>query len=90
MVTHDVDEAILLSDRILLMTNGPASRVAEIVEVTIPRPRSRESIIEHPHYYKIRNHIIHFLMRHGSHVGRGSGTRVEETSEATPVLVSFS
>ena len=62
MVTHDVDEAILLSDRIMLMTNGPEARIAEIVEVTIPRPRSRATIIEHPHYYRIRNHIIHFLV----------------------------
>jgi nitrate/nitrite transport system ATP-binding protein len=67
MVTHDVDEAILLSDRIMLMTNGPAARIAEIVDVTIPRPRARDSIIEHPHYYKIRNHIIHFLVRHATH-----------------------
>jgi nitrate/nitrite transport system ATP-binding protein len=49
MVTHDVDEAILLSDRIMLMTNGPSSRIAEIVDVTIPRPRSRATIIEHEH-----------------------------------------
>ena len=87
MVTHDVDEAILLSDRILLMTNGPSSRIGEIVEVTIPRPRSRETIIEHPHYYKIRNHVIHFLMRHGVHVGQGELTG--NTTEETPVLVKF-
>src|SRR2546422_8383320 len=49
MVTHDVDEAILLSDRIALMTNGPSARIAEIVDVTIPRPRTRETVIEHPH-----------------------------------------
>lgn len=61
MVTHDVDEAILLSDKIMLMTNGPDARIAEIVEVNIPRPRTRTEIIEHPLYYKIRNHIIHFL-----------------------------
>ncbi len=67
MVTHDVDEAILLSDRIMLMTNGPSARIAEIVDVTIPRPRSRETVIEDEHYYKIRNHIIHFLVRHASH-----------------------
>jgi nitrate/nitrite transport system ATP-binding protein len=67
MVTHDVDEAILLSDRILLMTNGPGARIAENVMVTIPRPRARVTIIEHPHYYKIRNHIIHFLVEHATH-----------------------
>src|SRR5438094_5046401 len=62
MVTHDVDEAILLSDKIVLMTRGPEAEIAEVVDITIPRPRSRTSIIEHPHYYKIRNHIIHFLV----------------------------
>lgn len=61
MITHDIDEAILLADRILLMTNGPFARVAESVEITIPRPRSRAEIIEHPNYYAIRNHLVQFL-----------------------------
>lgn len=90
MVTHDVDEAILLSDRILLMTNGPSARVGEIVDVTIPRPRSRETIIEHPHYYKIRNHIIHFLVRHASHVARGEGESGADGSGDAPLVVNFS
>ena len=88
MVTHDVDEAILLSDRILLMTNGPAARIAEIVDVTIPRPRSRASIIEHPQYYKIRNHIIHFLVRHASHGSDGEGA-AEELANSDPLVVRF-
>jgi nitrate/nitrite transport system ATP-binding protein len=62
MVTHDVDEAILLSDRILLMTPGPEAEIAEAVDITIPQPRGRTTIIEHPDYYKIRNRIIHFLL----------------------------
>ena len=57
MITHDVDEAILLADRILLMTNGPYARVAESVQVDIPRPRERADIIHHPDYYDIRNHM---------------------------------
>ncbi|MCB5198438.1 ABC transporter ATP-binding protein [Loktanella sp. TSTF-M6] len=61
MITHDIDEAILLADRILLMTNGPHARVAESVEITIPRPRSRTEIVEHPNYYAIRNHLVQFL-----------------------------
>ncbi|BDW84243.1 ABC transporter ATP-binding protein [Roseicyclus marinus] len=61
MITHDIDEAILLADRILLMTNGPYARVAESVEITIPRPRNRTEIIEHPNYYPIRNHLVQFL-----------------------------
>lgn len=62
MVTHDVDEAILLSDRIALMTNGPEARLAEIIEVNIPRPRSRQTIVENPEYGRIRKEIIHFLV----------------------------
>lgn len=61
MITHDIDEAILLADRILLMTNGPFARVAESVEITIPRPRNRTEIVEHPNYYAIRNHLVQFL-----------------------------
>jgi nitrate/nitrite transport system ATP-binding protein len=61
MITHDIDEAILLADRILLMTNGPFARVAESVEITIPRPRKRTEIVEHPNYYAIRNHLVQFL-----------------------------
>lgn len=63
MITHDIDEAILLADRILLMSNGPYARVAESVDITIPRPRNRTEIIEHPHYYPIRNHLVQFLGR---------------------------
>jgi len=61
MITHDIDEAILLADRILLMTNGPFARIAESVEITIPRPRNRTEIVEHPNFYAIRNHLVHFL-----------------------------
>ena len=63
MITHDIDEAILLADRILLMTNGPFARVAESVEITIPRPRprTRTEIVSHPNYYAIRNHLVQFL-----------------------------
>ncbi len=63
MITHDVDEAILLADRILLMTNGPYARVAESVVVDIARPRDRADIIHQPAYYKIRNHLVEFLAR---------------------------
>jgi nitrate/nitrite transport system ATP-binding protein len=89
MVTHDVDEAILLSDRIMLMTNGPEARIAEIVEVTIPRPRARATIIEHPHYYRIRNHIIHFLVRHAKHEPGCDGTPTSDSVSEAPVEVNF-
>jgi nitrate/nitrite transport system ATP-binding protein len=62
MITHDVDEAILLADRILLMTNGPHARVAESVQVSIERPRDRASIIHDPGYYPIRTHLVDFLV----------------------------
>ena len=68
MVTHDVDEAILLSDRIALMTNGPDARLAEIVEVKLPRPRSRAEIIDEPEYARLRSHIIHFLVERSRHL----------------------
>jgi nitrate/nitrite transport system ATP-binding protein len=63
MVTHDVDEAILLSDRIALMTNGPDAELAEVLDVNIPRPRTRETLIDHPEYLRLRTHILHFLVR---------------------------
>ncbi|WP_425091517.1 ABC transporter ATP-binding protein [Tropicimonas sp. S265A] len=61
MITHDIDEAIFLADRILLMSNGPYARVAESVEINLPRPRSRTEVIDDPNYYAIRNHLVHFL-----------------------------
>ncbi|MBS1142185.1 MAG: nitrate/sulfonate/bicarbonate transporter ATP-binding protein [Proteobacteria bacterium] len=62
MITHDVDEAILLSDRILLMSNGPRARIAEIVEVTLPRSRTRHDMHHDPRFYRIRNHLVDFLV----------------------------
>jgi ABC-type nitrate/sulfonate/bicarbonate transport system ATPase subunit len=61
MVTHDVDEALFLSDRIVCMTDGPAAEVGEIIEVNFPRPRERKAVMEHPDYYKLREQLIEFL-----------------------------
>ena len=61
MVTHDVDEALLLSDRIVMLTNGPESKIGQIMTVDIPRPRQRMEAINHPHYYSYRSEIIYFL-----------------------------
>jgi len=62
MITHDVDEAIYLADRVLLMTNGPNAVLAEIVENPLPKRRRREDVHRHPLYYGVRNHIIDFLV----------------------------
>ena len=61
MVTHDVDEAVLLSDRIVMLTNGPGSKIGQILEVDIPRPRKRMEVVEHPSYYSLRSEMIYFL-----------------------------
>ncbi len=62
MITHDVDEAILLADKILLMSNGPRARIAEVVRNTMPRDRTRLTMHHDPQYYRIRNHLIDFLV----------------------------
>jgi len=86
MITHDVDEAILLSDRILLMTNGPQARVAESVKISIERPRNRTDIIHHPSYYKIRNHLVDFLVNRSKELsGSAAGAVVADSKH--PLLV---
>ena len=62
MITHDVDEAIYLADRIVLMTNGPNAALAEVVENPLPKHRQRSDVHRHPLYYGVRNHIIDFLV----------------------------
>ena len=62
MITHDVDEAIYLSDKIVLMTNGPGARVAEVVENPLPRERDRTQLHHAPGYYALRNHLMDFLV----------------------------
>ncbi|RWL22889.1 MAG: ATP-binding cassette domain-containing protein [Mesorhizobium sp.] len=60
-VTHDVDEAILLADRVVMMSNGPNARIGNIMEVDLPRPRSRKALLAHPHYYAYREELLDFL-----------------------------
>ncbi len=62
MITHDIDEAILLADKIVLMTNGPEAKVCEIVENTLPRGRTRHDMHHHDNYYPMRNHLLEFLV----------------------------
>jgi len=68
MVTHDVDEAVLLSDRIVMMTNGPAATIGEILSVDLPRPRSRVALAEDPTYLHCRKAVIDFLYTRQAHV----------------------
>lgn len=61
MVTHDVDEAILLSDRVVMMTGSPYAKVGDVLNVDLPRPRIRLDTMEHPDFYKYRGHLLNFL-----------------------------
>jgi len=88
MITHDVDEAILLSDRILLMTNGPKARVAESVKINLPRPRERATVINDPGYYKIRNHLVHFLVNRSKQLTEGDQSGDLRTLEVDPTMAS--
>jgi nitrate/nitrite transport system ATP-binding protein len=60
-VTHDVDEAILLADRVVMMTNGPQATIGKITDVKLPRPRTRKALLEHPDYYAYRQEVLDFL-----------------------------
>ena len=60
-VTHDVDEAILLADRVVMMTNGPQATIGKIMDVNLPRPRTRKALLEHPDYYSYRAELLTFL-----------------------------
>jgi nitrate/nitrite transport system ATP-binding protein len=69
MITHDVDEAILLADRILLMSNGPAARIAEVVVNPLPRPRRRDNLHHLPGYHALRDDILDFLLVRSKETG---------------------
>lgn len=67
MITHDVDEAVLLSDRVVMMTNGPAATVGEILTIDLPRPRRRIALADNPHYNHLRTEILRFLHERQGH-----------------------
>ena len=83
MVTHDVDEALFLSDRIVCMTDGPEAEVGDILPVSFPRPRERKAVMEHPDYYKLRAHLIEFLEVH-AHRNKHPKVNKPAASVATP------
>lgn len=67
MITHDIDEALFLSDRVVMMTNGPAANIGDIIEVPFARPRVRSRVMEDPRYYELRNYALDFLYRRFAH-----------------------
>ncbi|MFH1341215.1 MAG: nitrate ABC transporter ATP-binding protein [Pseudomonadota bacterium] len=77
-VTHDVDEAILLADRVVMMTNGPNARIGRVMKVDIPRPRTRRALLEHPGYYEYRQELLSFL----EEFEHGAGGRAEPRATA--------
>ena len=94
MITHDVDEAVLLSDRIVMMTNGPAATIGEVLEVDLPRPRERLALTESSHYNQLRQQVFRFLYEKqklpaitpGSKAGTGG--KKDETVVETPARVA--
>jgi nitrate/nitrite transport system ATP-binding protein len=72
MVTHDVDEAVLLSDKIVMMTNGPAATIGEVLHVDLPRPRRRVALADSPHYLGYRKAVIDFLYTRQAHVEKAA------------------
>jgi ABC-type nitrate/sulfonate/bicarbonate transport system ATPase subunit len=71
MVTHDVDEALYLADRLILMTDGPEATVGDVLRVPFPRPRARAAVVSHPAYHACRRHVLDFLEHH-AHQSRPS------------------
>jgi nitrate ABC transporter ATP-binding subunit len=71
MVTHDVDEALYLADRLILMTDGPAATVGDVVKVPFGRPRQRTAVLEHHEYYACHRHVIDFLENHAKQSAAG-------------------
>ena len=85
MITHDVDEAILLADKVMLMSNGPHAKIAEIVEVTMPRTRTRGDMHHDPQYYRIRNHLVDFLVNR-SRTYAGAEAEASHDATSPPVV----
>lgn len=67
MITHDIDEALFLSDRLVMMTNGPAANIGEVLEIPFARPRDRQKMMENPQYFELRNYALDFLFRRFAH-----------------------
>jgi nitrate/nitrite transport system ATP-binding protein len=86
MVTHDVDEALLLSDRVVMLTTGPEAHIGQILDVPIPRPRHRLEVVNHPDYYDMRHEIVYFLnqqKRTKQKVGKVASTSLKTRKKTT-------
>jgi len=79
MITHDIDEALFLCDRLVMMTNGPSAKIGEILEIPFPRPRLRRQIEEDPRYYELRNYALDFLFHRFAH--NEDASAIEEESD---------
>ena len=86
MITHDVDEAVLLSDRIVMMTNGPAAGIGEILEIDLPRPRNRVELSDNVKYNHYRHEVLKFLYERQRRPGEEVVGSAEQDEEASPVL----
>ena len=87
MITHDVDEAVLLSDRIVMMTNGPAASIGEILEIDLPRPRNRVELSSDEKYNLYRHNVLQFLYERQRHPGEDKTKAVKNEEEASPLSV---
>ena len=81
-VTHDVDEAILLADRVVMMTNGPQATIGRVLDVDLPRPRTRKALLEHPDYYLYREQVLNFLAEYEHGATPKSATRDVDAPKA--------
>lgn len=87
MITHDVDEAILLADKIFLMSNGPNAQIAEIVINTMPKSRTRADMHHDPQFYRIRNYLVDFLVNRSKQIqASASSGKAQDTITVTPGL----
>ena len=86
MITHDVDESVLLSDRIVMMTNGPAATIGDILSIDLPRPRNRVELADDAAYNHYRHQVLQFLYERQRRPGEEANAEVSENDETTQGL----
>ncbi|KRT56389.1 ABC transporter [endosymbiont of Ridgeia piscesae] len=86
MITHDVDEAVLLSDRIVMMSNGPSASIGEILDIDLPRPRDRLTLAENPTYNHYRAEVVKFLHERHTQPGVSASNDDNESDGEGPAL----